>query len=390
MEKIDLLNFIPKKTASGYDIFVEDIKKNNEDHLKIWYKHPRIKPIELRRYIDAGVLGSLLGQYQAEGTKYNNLPRKLAVEFSNMNIKEHVDFVSGLNVLGIRKEMLVFQLRNSSIGNEEIVERYKTEFENKVGKIRNQYLHVSKRGGFGFRTIFRSILFTEIFLSLMNNLRKNAIEHPDEYRIFLDNFFAKLLTGDGTFNPDKRRPVPRVHISIKDENKEYLNDYVHIFKTLGFGYVRLYDKHKTVEANCSFNNLLYLYRINAFKNTNNWNKLIVTIGMFLNGRRLKTKLRFLDFNSGEHFTAKNIAIKYNLHPEDTKWLKNMVKTGYIERNCNNIPYEYFMTGKAKELAELLTAWQKDLDDIIRIKGINSLSELQYSLKLHPRLTEQRT
>lgn len=75
-QKIDLLLFIPKQTSLGYEIFYKIFNKGGEQWVRVWYNQKKAKPIEIKRFINQSILGSLLGQYQAEGTKYNNLKRK--------------------------------------------------------------------------------------------------------------------------------------------------------------------------------------------------------------------------------------------------------------------------------------------------------------------------
>lgn len=376
--KIDLLQFVPE-TISGFNVLVEQKQIGNEPWLRIWYKQNRVRPIEIRRFIDANVLGSLLGQYQAEGTKYNRLNRKLAIEFSNENIFEHKEFVTGLEELGLKRSQIKSRLVDSNERAEEERNRIAEKYEKAVGIKPNINYCPSKRSGLGFKTILRSTVLTEIFLNSMNIVRNRIIAEPKEHVVLTGSFLAKLLTGDGTLNIDRRK-FPRVHLMIKDENLEYLQDYAKLLRAAGFNYVRLYPQYISVEAACSFEMLLYLYKIRAFKNTRNWDKLLVAIGLCLRGRRIRTKLRFFDLENSI-FTGPQLSKLYSLHPANRKWIRNMLKNGYIERLDNKSPCRYKLTGKAQDMIQILKSWKVELEALQKLSNTTDLSELLESLKI---------
>jgi len=249
-----------------------------------------------------------------------------------------------------------------------------TNFISAIGICPKIYKHFSNHGGYGFKAIVSNTLLGEIVLNSMDILRKSAIKNPVEMKPFLDAFFSKLLTGDGSLNVDKRSGYPRVRIRIKDQDFSYLEDYKKIMRLVGFNYVRIYPKHIMVEAYCSFDNLLYLYKVKAFKNTNNWNKLLVAIGLCLKGNRYKTKLRFIDIEDCV-FTRLDIADKYNLHPHDWKWMRNMERIGFIERANNDKPFSYRLSASGKEITNTLKEWKKDVGVLINLKGTEDLPTL---------------
>lgn len=375
---IDLLQFVPKKTASGYNILIEHINKNNEEYLRLSYKHPRARPIEIRRFVDPSVLGSLLGQYQAEGTKYNNLPNKSAIEFSNKLVSEHKNFIEDLENIGIGKNTITSRLLDSEKRTDrekrELIESYEKQTGIKV----KYYYYFSKHGSYGYKTIIRNTILTKVILNAMNYFRVEIAK--GNHTNIRNTFFAKLLTGDGTFGIDNRRPVPRMQISIKDCNMEYLKDYEEIMRKLDFHYVRKYDRYMKVEAKCTFKDLIYLYKIRAFENTNNWNKILVAIGICLNGVNYKTKLRFFDLEN-KIFTSKNITQRYNLHPATRKWLLNMEKNGFVECVERKSPFKYKLTENANDFMNIINSWKRELDNLIKATGISDLNELIDNLKI---------
>jgi len=381
-QKIDLLQFIPKQTSFGYKIFYKIFKRNNEEWIKIWYDQKKAKPTEINRFVDQKILGSLLGQYQAEGTKYNNLKRKLAVEFSNSIMAEHKEFVNHFRKLGIPFSMFRFQLKDSSNTSYEALQQLAQGFEKEIGVYPKIYQGYSKRGGYGFKTIIGSTILTHIILSLLHNLRKKIAESSQTLEEFSNMFFAKLLTGDGSISINKKKVTGNVRIRIYDENFEYLEDYKKIMQILGFDYIRDDRKHNAVEANCTLDNLLYLYKIQAFKNTNNWNKLLVIIGLYLEGGRIKVRLRLFDWMN-KTFTHKDVVTKYPLHPEDRKWLNNMVKKGFIKRLNSKPPFKHVLTEKSKYFISIIKAWKIDINNLMISKDTTDLFRLWQNLKRNP-------
>lgn len=73
---------------------------------------------------------------------------------------------------------------------------------------------------------------------------------------------------------------------------------------------------------------------------------------------------------------------YSLHPEDRKWLNNMMKKGFIVRVNDKPPFEYKITEKSKEFVSTINKWKNDLDNLIKTRETASLSQLWNSLKVH--------
>ena len=377
--KIDLLPLIPEKTESGYDIKIEKFFKGKEEWLRIYYVHPRKPELKIRRFVDAKMFGSLLGQMQAEGTKVG---KKFRLEFANKLIHEHKDFVESLEALGIPRSKISFYLIDSGSEDDESLKKYSKRFKKIIGFSPKIYHHHSMRGGVGFKSIIRNTILTELVLKSMDLFRKLIPKYSGKIELISNSFFAKLLTGDGTLDIDKRI-TPRVSIRIVDRNLEYLKDYEKIFKSLGFNWTYLDEKRISVKASCSFENLLYLYKIRAFKNTNNWNKLLVAIGLFLKGRRIRTLLRFLDLEKIDSFTSFYIRDKYSVCLRSANdWLHNMRRKGYIRCvDRRNRPYKYQLTKKAISLCKILKEWKRDLIKLMELKKIYDLCELLESLKV---------
>lgn len=382
-KKIDLLDFIPMQTSLGYKVLYKLFENDNEQWIKVWYdqKKAKYRPIEIRRFVDQKSLGSLLGQYQAEGAKSFRNNRRMRIDFSNKTIEEHVDFVSLLQEIGISKSIMKFILKDTSNTDVEILKRLASDFENKIGSYPKIYSCYCKRGGYGFDTIIRSTILSEVILNSLHKLREQIANNTCGFEDFSNAFFAKLLTGDGSISINTKKVFGNVRIRITDGNRNYLKDYKRIMKNLEFDYIRDDIKHNSVEANCTLDNLLYLYNVKAFKNTNNWNKLLVIIGLYLEGKRVRIRLRLFDWLN-KRFTCKEVAEAYSLHPEDRKWFNNMIRKGYFFKINSRAPFEYRLTCKAKEFIATINNYEIEIKNLKISKDTEDLNRLWQKLKFH--------
>jgi len=152
--------------------------------------------------------------------------------------------------------------------------------------------------------------------------------------ILADSFFSKILAGDGTLDisiKNRENDFPFTRIKIVDQDLDYLKDYKLIMDNLGLK-AKINERHIFVKAGIPFDKLIYFYKIKAFKNTNNWNKLIVLINIYLKGRMLNTNYRFIDLKKYHAFTVTNIMKDYNISSMGVlEWLHNKEKDGFVER-----------------------------------------------------------
>ena len=382
-DKIDMLSLIPEKTSKDYEIFVVEFDKDAEKWVRIWYSHERGsgQQLEIKRYVEIEAIGSLLGQYQAEGTKHKNTSNKFYIEFKNKLVLEHKEFVNSLNMLGITKNMSEFRFVFNLVKvTKNEVENYVNQF--KTGMECDVKLSSCKSKGIGFGWVIRNTLLAEIVLNSLDKVR-NLLVRESHYltnqQKLANSFFAKLLTGDGTFDVNCRgRDFPGIRIKIVDIDINYLHDYKKIMKNLGF-HARINEKYIFVISSCSFKNLLYLYRINAFKNSNNWNKLIVAIALCLKGRRYYTYLRFLELPDCEKFGTSLITKGFLLNSNiSSDWLNNKVKENLVIKNGYNC---WSLTSNGRNLSETLGNWSKDYKNLKELKKIENPFELIEVLKI---------
>ncbi len=379
--KIDLLQFIPK-TISGFEVFVEKEFVDNEEWLKIWYKQNRVIPIRIKRFVDAKSFGAMLGQYQAEGTK--DAKKKFRFEFCNKSLLEHKEFISHLLELGLRKDKIVAQmsLKDGYDGTE-----ISKEFE-KITDIKVRYETKSgQKGKYGFRTYIRSTILTAVLLNALDKIRKHLSEEywTETDTEVVNSFFAKLLTGDGTLDirtKNREYDFPHIRVKLVDRKIEYLRDYSNIMKKLGF-IPHIKEKYIYVRSGCSLENLLYLYRIRAFENGANWPKLLLAIGMFMNGRRHKTNFRFSELKKKGNFTSLDLMRDYDFGLKTVNdWLNNKEKEGLLI-GIRKRPYsvQWKLTEKAVELSDTLEMWKSELGPLLAKNQNKGLSEILESLKV---------
>lgn len=381
--KIDLLALIPENTFSGYKIFVYQFVRNSEKWLRIWYAHERgsARELELKRYIDIRPFGSLLGQLQAEGDKFIGR-RKHRVSFGNNLLTEHQEFIESILLSGINPEDVEFLCTyNPNRFDKVKVEKEAIDLVEELDisniKFRSK---ANDRIWCNFKTTIRRSILSEILLHSMNKIRKSLIKNrlSTDIKTFAYEFIAKLLTGDGTIDINKRKEYdyPRVRIKIIDQNLEYLEDYCKILQKFGFS-TKVKEKEISVRASCSLENLLFLYKINAFKNSNNWNKLIIVVGMLLSGYHLKVKKRFSSLVNLDPFTSLDVRRLFNLERRTTQdWIGNLRKDGFIELvDKTDRPYKYSLTPKAREYAYLISQISDELDKLVKTQSTNNLWSL---------------
>ncbi|MBI4452752.1 hypothetical protein HY637_04950 [Candidatus Woesearchaeota archaeon] len=377
--KIDMLSLIPQTTSKGYEIIVTSFTLNNENWLRLWYSHERGsgQQLEIRRLVEIDTLGSLLGQYQAEGTKHKNTD-KFNVEFTNKIIPEHQEFIDSLSKLGIPKDACEFRFtyNPNRLSEEEMINHVKN-FEAIIGcKVKTSQ---GNSKGIGFRTVIRNTILTEIVLNSLDKIRNllaNESRYTRNQQELANNFLAKLLTGDGTLDVRcKRRDFPELHLKIVDQDLNYLKDYCAILKSNGFK-TRINEKRICVISSCSFRGLLHLYRIKAFKNSSSWNKLLTAIALCLRGRRYYTYSRFLELADYEKFGTSVISKGFQMQSNmASDWLNNKVKENLIVKNSYN---SWSLTLEGQNLTRTLKIWSKDYKNL---KGFENPFHLLETLKV---------
>ncbi|MBI2655277.1 hypothetical protein HYX06_02525 [Candidatus Woesearchaeota archaeon] len=380
--KIDMLSLISQTTSKGYKIIVTSFTLNNEDWLRIWYSHERGsgQQLEIRRFVEIGEFGSLLGQYQAEGTKHKNA-NKFNLEFTNKIIPEHQEFIDFLSKLGIPKEACEFRFtyNPNRLSEEETINHVKN-FETIIGC--KAKISQGNSKGIGFRTVIRNTILTEIVLNSLDKIR-NLLANESRYTCnqqeLANNFLAKLLTGDGTLDVRcNRRDFPELHMKIVDQDLNYLKDYCTILRNNGFK-TRINEGRICVISSCSFKGLLYLYRIKAFKNSNSWNKLLTAIALCSRGRRYYTYSRFLELANYDKFGTSVISKGFQMQSNmASDWLNNKVKEDLIVKNNYN---SWSLTSEGKNLSETLKSWSKDYTTLTNLKGFENPFALLETLKV---------
>lgn len=363
---VDVLSLIPTTTSRGYRLYA-DCYEDLEPRLRIWYYHERgaARQIELKRYVNIGILGGLLGQLQAEGEKKENL-----VSFKNCTIHEHADFVSGLLELGLVLEDVharcVFNPRKMTSKS---IRDYAEKYVGSTGvEISSFDRTPSMKGSIAADTFVRSGVLGSILSSLMNKVRSGLIGHEGLSTPFL----AKILTGDGSLDVRKTSKRLDVRVKIVDRVHEYLQDYAHLLQKEGFRpKVRL--EVITVRSYCTWLNLLRLYEIGAFRNSRNWNKLLCAIAIGIKGRENSSYSRVQDLSVLSTFTSREVSCRYYIGRRAANlWLQTMRKLGLIQvvaRLNDDHFIRYGLTEKGEKMVRLLESAGRDFSRLCEEKLI---------------------
>lgn len=387
--KIDLLSLIPEKTTTEKDVVVDEFLRSGERWLRVKYFLTRsyAREIEIMRFVDIRPFGEMLGQMQAEGTKFLEKYKVTNLEFTNKILEEHMNFVCALRQLGLSNDIFYARL------NYNPARCTKTE----IMKISREYIKrtciknckIFQSGYpkliYSIKTFVRRSILFEIIFNSMNEMRKAAAKSLTDknMQIFVEAFAQKLLTGDGSLDVTATKSkYPSLRLVIIDENLEYRNDYEKIFRNLGFHVSRNETKF-WVKLGVSLKNFLFLYKIKAFKSSNNWNKMLIAIALILEGRRYSTYKRFLRLKVIEHFDVSDVSSLCNTTDKLAKnWIYNKEKEGLIKKAVFDGVWS--MTEKGKEVAELLDSWQKDFQNLTYAKKTTDLAELLKSTKIKRR------
>lgn len=384
--KVDILCLVPEETSKGYEIIVTEFEKNSEKFLRLWSPGGTkgARQIELKRFVDKRSLGELLGQYQAEGQKSKELSQ---IVFTNKLVKEHCDFIQNAKSMGLTEDLINIQCAyNEEVCSREEALSQSKDFEEIIGcRVDNVVSHNS-RGPLVFRTKIRNVLFSECLFSSLETFRNNLSSAIDcrNKRVGY-GFIAKLLTGDGTFDatisPAREYGSPSINIKIVDENASALEDYKEVLSNFGFqpfiNQERIYTR-----SSCSLENILFLYKIEAFKNTNNWRQMAVTVMLILQGRRYRTYKRFIDFLDREDISSEFVMDNYEVSRKAAQeWLNNKCDEGLLEV-ARESPYPklYKLTKDGTEFAKRLDSIREFAKFIRKEEKVESYEKALEALK----------
>ncbi|HJX50901.1 MAG TPA: hypothetical protein VJ438_05570, partial [Candidatus Nanoarchaeia archaeon] len=270
---IDLLYFLPYATKKGSKIYAEELIFKGIPRILMGSIHDRgsSKARLLKRFIEPNILGKLLGQIQAEGTKSDNYK----IEFCNKNILELREFIGFLSSLGISKDSLSVKLDYHPSFSKEL-SKIKNDFRRQF-KMKINYFSISKTAGkgYGFKIIFRNVVVSELIYSALIKMRQviDTERWKGNLLPFCYGYLSKLLCGDGTFElTSKNRKKIQSRIKIYDGDVGYLKHYSIILKKFGFTpYIK--EKRLFVRAMCNVNLAKKLLEIDAFNTNNNHNKI---------------------------------------------------------------------------------------------------------------------
>ncbi|MFH0973502.1 MAG: hypothetical protein V1817_01795 [Candidatus Micrarchaeota archaeon] len=314
----------------------------------------------------------MLGQLQAEGTKFNKIkpfesPR---VVFTNVLVSEHASFVDSLFKLGVSKnEIKIRGFYNPKTVCEEdandICEKMfaATQVTPSLVALKN-----APKTKVFFQTCVERAVLAETLLNAMNILRREAACEPlvDARKTFTEHFLAKLLTGDGCLVVRKIRCSHGESFTcrgyVSDCNAEYRRDYREIMKKLGLS-VASYDNNQRVFFSCSIENIRFLCRIRAFEGTRSWPKLLKAV--FASKIIMRDYRRFKKVFPLSEVTLLDVEKIFGFTRNNAKaWVRTKISQGNLQPlSTNTLPRTYSLSSKAKKLLAFVDACDKELSSL---------------------------
>jgi len=383
-----MLSLVPKSSAGRRRYFVDEFNDSREKWLRVWYVHCRgaARQFEIRRLVPPETLGALLGQLQAEGSK-----KGMLVAFKNKLISEHTHFIRVLRDLGVPLEQIRARcIYNHSKAVEAFVEEYCRTFSRATGVTPTIENHGGMKGDIVAETIVRRAVLAELLHRAMDVVRIRLAD-SDHISVPLDRlrnaFLAKLLTGDGTLDVSLASNRMRVTLRIVEGNPCYLRDYQRILLKAAFS-ARAIARCKAVVAYCSWQNLLRLYSIGAFKGTRNWPKLLCAIAIAIKGRELRSYQRLRDLSSRQTFVARDISSRYHIVGRSANlWIWSMRRHRLVTKVSRFHGHQfirYRLTQAGRNTVRLLDQWESAYVEVGRTLNLSEPTEILKAVKVRGR------
>ncbi|MEK6906915.1 MAG: hypothetical protein AABW45_00115 [Nanoarchaeota archaeon] len=312
-DKIDLLCFLP----TDIKVVIEN------DKLILWRDYSI--PMEINRFIDISLAGKFLGLSFSEGQKCENTTGAY-ISICNKDVELHeyvIDFLKELSLFKLIKSYCYYNI-NKINGDQikEISKKYENVYNINIKNVKINKSH----GNYTFLTNLNSTLLGELLLNLQNNILNIENKLIDnDYKLLLENFIAKELSGDGSFVSTKHSDTitigeknPKLRIKLKN-----ILDFLDLKSNID-------DKRMLVRFDVTpIKKRLYLISISAFDGENR-EKLMNSINsshtMFFN-LQMKRLEKLIELKEFDNKTIRKI---FSWSQEKaTKWLNSMRNKGYI-------------------------------------------------------------
>jgi len=363
--QIDFLSLIPGKTKKGFDFFVEEYEKNNEKWINMWYhsKNCGAKQVWIRRFVNPEKLGKILGIFQAEGNKFEEIKSTQSVRliFTNKSISEHRQFIDILSEFGVPKDIIKVKVHYNPDNVAHVEYKcYVDRFEELTGIRPRTYTYTNnKKLYYAAQIEIGRAALAELFLNAMHQTR--TIIANEKFDTVLqelgENFLAKLLTGDGCLVTVKRKRGYVTQGYVSDKNFKYRKDYRKILRRFGISVAR-WDDGQRVYFKCNNENLKFLYKIKAFEGTRSWRKLLMAL-LFKNKVLYQ---RFKRLSKFSHFTNEQFAGIFGISIKAAAlWIRDKRRKNYINLlKVDKNKHFYALSSKAKDLLKILDNCNSEL------------------------------
>jgi bifunctional DNA-binding transcriptional regulator/antitoxin component of YhaV-PrlF toxin-antitoxin module len=353
-EVFDLLSFIPKRTMSGFEIFV----KEHGEKLILWYSaRGRPKEIEINRYVPIK-FSRLLGYYQAEGTKPILRKRRgRELSFTNKSIRMIKDFIE------ISRTLFDVELWNATVRYNHNIEMGGIEDlitslpDMGIRKSKIKCKEAKRISSYTIKIWITNSVLVETIFNMMEKIREHIISNDSNGngKKILKYFLQGLIAGDGSFNVlrDKNNSQ-HSFLSIYEGNEKYAKDYKSMMEKMQiYGNIRkdnrknLFVFHKPT----NWDDLLRLLEYELFCRKSHFLKLKKAITEHKRYRSLK----YLDLFSRDISTSDFRKLTNRSYEYTYTWLRDREREKMIERldkrNGMNI---WRLNEKGKKMRKLMS------------------------------------
>lgn len=275
---LDVLNFIPETTISGFPVLTTATDKK----LRLWYSTKgRPNELTVNRYVPSDFL-VLLGYYQAEGGKMKLHHRRgREINFTNTDWNLIADFLFYIGRL-IDIKLCKATIRYNKDVTYSMIETLKARLIRAGVKEENVFDKPAIRiRSYTVRIWVSNSLLAEIMDSMLNQLRKYLSSNSINKELIV-YFLQGAIAGDGNFSSlrDKRGSL-HSYLRIFEPNKEVIDDYGVMLRKLGITTKIMKVKNKNLYLRHSFVNwhtLLRLLELGLLnKSPDNYSRLINAI-----------------------------------------------------------------------------------------------------------------
>jgi len=235
----------------------------------------RVTYISLNRFVNKEDIGTVLGYILSEGAK-----GRCGISFSNNEAILCKEFIDSLDqILAEKPDIKVTCIYNPNRTNKYSLEKLVDEFKKLSGIIPSERMDVTRPGNPIFEIRINNAALNDFLLTILDQAVKRQVDKELEKFIF-----SKGLKGDGSLCISKKEK--RTRLNIGETNPLFQQFYIRYCEVHNL-HVNYVNSRTGVYTSCPFEGLLYLYKLNIFKGTIQYPRLIASIALSLTQKRTK-------------------------------------------------------------------------------------------------------